>query len=196
MYLHCIVYVNCIGRTHFEWFYKRLILKKRKMATQKWPISPQWKTLLTFTVQNFSQGSEEEQSCISSTNGCDCLWHKVIVCLLFAVNQTLWCLTRVWSIGTVTHWVSLFFTFCCSCFWPFGLTLVFPCGIELPFWSVWFVCKVTNLRTTVNIWNRNLYGTITKIEKNCSTILWVLKKLFMNRFSAAKMVGYFSFLAD
>lgn len=166
MYSLCQLYRQ--NTFSFEWFCTRLILKQRKMATPKWPISPQWKTLLTFRVQNFSQCSKEEQGCISSTNGCDCLWHKAIVCLLFAVNQTMWCLTtRMWSIGTVTHWVSLFFTFCCFCFWPFRLTLVFFCRIELPFWSVWFVCKDTNFRTTVNIWNRNVYGTITKIEKNC-----------------------------
>ena len=63
-----------IGETHFHIhdFILRVILKQRQKATQKWPITLQ-QTLRTFTVQDLSQSSEEKQSCISSTNGCDSL---------------------------------------------------------------------------------------------------------------------------
>lgn len=125
--------------------------------------------LLTFTVQDLSQGSEEKQSCISSTNGCDCLWHEVIVCVLFAVNQTLWCLTRVWSLGTVTHWVNPFFTFCLPWFWPFRLTFIFSSQIMLSFGSVWFICKVTKLiseqQSTSVHWETQWYNESKGLEK-------------------------------
>lgn len=162
-------------------------------------------TLLTFTVQDFSQGSEEKQSCISSTNGCDCLWHQVIVCL-FPVNQTLGCLTRVWSLATVTQWVNLFFTFCYPWFWLFRLTLIFSCQIKLPFGSVWFDCKIINFRTMVNNCIETQYYNNESKEnwKKITTMLvciynctWdnMFKQLW-NILLQPVMLGYFSFLPD
>ena len=186
VWLTCAWEKNYLSRTHFHisWLTVhvawRLKLKQRQKATRKWLISLiMQQTPLTFTVQDLSQSSEEKQSCISSTNGCDCLWHKVIVCFLFAVNHTLWCLTGVWSLGTVTHWVTLFFTFCWPWFWPFRLTFIFSFQIILPFGSVWFICRL-QISKPQSTFVKKLSGTMS--QKDLEQIAIQLKGLTLNMF--------------